>query len=301
MRVEASSGNLLAILAVLVGTALFTVVDVLMKLTTAQLPVGEAIVLRNLFATLLIAGYAVATGGLTLPSNPPWRLLGWRVLGEGGSTITFLSALAVLPIADVAGIGQFTPLAITAAAALFLGEPVGWRRWMATFAGLLGVMLIIRPGTTAFSFASLLMLATIAFTIVRDFATRAISASISTLSLTVMSSVATLAAGFLMLPFETWHIPSTLDLLRLAAAGLFLLGGYAAMIITMRNGEVSVATPFRYSGMIAALIAGWLIWNEVPDAVSLLGMAIICAAGVYTLHRERVARRPHDINRTIRV
>ncbi len=146
MRVEAPSGNLLAILALLVGTALFTVVDVLMKLTTAHLPVGEAIVLRNIFATLLIAGYAFAKGGLTLPSNPPWRLLGWRVLGEGGSTITFLSALAVLPIADVAGIGQFTPLAITAAAALFLGEPVGWRRWLATFAGLLGVMLIIRPG-----------------------------------------------------------------------------------------------------------------------------------------------------------
>ena len=112
MRVEASSGNLLAILALLVGTALFTVVDVLMKLTTAQLPVGEAIVLRNLFATLLIAGYAVATGGLTLPSNPPWRLLGWRVLGEGGSTITFLSALAVLPIATMDEVRD-APLAAT--------------------------------------------------------------------------------------------------------------------------------------------------------------------------------------------
>jgi len=79
---------------------------------------------------------------------------------------------------------------------------------------------------------------------------------------------------------------------RLVIAGAFLLGGYVSMIVAMRNGEVSVATPFRYSGMLAALFAGWLIWNEVPDTLSLIGIAIVCAAGLYTLHRERL--RGHD-------
>lgn len=277
-------------MAVLAATGFFTVVDVLMKLVTAHLPVGECIVIRNVFATLLIIAYALAIGGLSLPKSPPWRLLGWRMLGEGGSTVAFLSALAVMPIADAGGIGQFGPLAITAAAAIFLGEPVGWRRWTATFAGFLGVMLIIRPGTTAFSAPGLLVLVSIALNILRDFATRGISISVSTMTLTVMSSLATLASGILIMPFETWTKPATLDVVRLVIAGAFLLGGYVSMIVAMRNGEVSVATPFRYTGMLAALLAGWLIWNEVPDTLSLIGIAIVCAAGLYTLHRERLRR-----------
>ncbi|MGQ0672939.1 MAG: DMT family transporter [Hyphomicrobium sp.] len=285
-----ADGNVHAILAVLAATAFFTVVDVMMKLVTAHLPVGESIVIRNAVATVLILGYGVATGGLSLPSRPPWRLIGWRMVGEGGSTITFLSALAVMPIADAAGIGQFAPLAITAAAAAFLGEPVGWRRWLATATGLVGVLLIIRPGTTAFSAAGLLVLAAIAFTILRDFATRGIPKSVSTLTLTAMSSVATLGSGFLMWPFETWIVPSSLDLMRLGIAGAFLLGGYVFMVVTMRTGEVSAATPFRYSGMVAALAVGWLIWGEIPDLLSMIGIAIVCAAGLYTLRREQIVR-----------
>lgn len=283
-----SAGNLRAILAVLAGTMFFTVVDVIMKLSLERLPVGEAIVIRNTIATVLITGFAALIGHLRLPRNPPWRLLAWRMIGEGGSTIMFLSALASLPIAEAAGIGQFAPLALIAAAAIFLRERVGWRRWLATFAGLVGVMLIMRPGTAAFSFAGLLVLAAIALNIIRDFATRGIASSISTLTLTTMSSLATLIAGIALLPFETWHMPGMYDVALLTLAGLFLLGGYATYIIAMRNGEVSAATPFRYSGMVAALFAGWLIWNEVPDTLSLIGIAIVCAAGAYTLHRERL-------------
>jgi drug/metabolite transporter (DMT)-like permease len=284
------SGNLRAILAILASTLFFTVVDTMMKLVTADLPVGESIVIRNAFATLVIIGYGLAVGGMTLPRAPPWRLLCWRMAGEGGSTIAFLTALAVLPIADAAGIGQFGPLAITAAAAMFLGERVGWRRWAATIAGLVGVLLIMRPGTAAFSMAGLLVLVSIAFNIARDFATRGIHASVPTLTLTVMSSIATLAAGLVMLPFETWKTPSSLDLFRLGIAGLFLLGGYVAMVVAMRNGEVSAATPFRYTGVLAAIFVGWLIWDELPDETSMLGIAIVTAAGLYSLHRERVLR-----------
>lgn len=301
-RALSNEGNLRSILALLAGMVFFTAVDVLMKLSAERLPVGETIVIRNSVATLLIVGFAALLGHLRLPAHAPWRLLGWRMVGEGGSTITFLSALAVLPIADAAGIGQFSPLALMAAAAIFLGETVGWRRWLATGAGLVGVMLIMRPGTSAFSFAGLLVLASIALNIIRDFATRGISVSISTLTLTAMSSFATLLAGLVMLPFETWQPPNLLDLARLSLAGLFLLGGYASLIVAMRNGEVSAATPFRYSGMVAALFAGWLVWDEVPDTLSLIGIAIVCAAGIYTLYRERPrvasAEEPFGLSRS---
>lgn len=285
-----ADGNPKSILAVLVAAVLFTVVDVMMKLTSASLPVGEMMVIRNGFSTALILAYGLVAGGLALPPNPPWRRLGWRMVGEGGSTITFLTALAMMPIADAAGVGQFGPLALTAAAAIFLGEHVGWRRWTATFVGFLGVMLIIRPGSGTVSEGGFLVLASIALSILRDFMTRAIAFSISTLTLIAMSSIATLIAGFVLMPFEIWIMPKPLDIIRLGVAGLALIGGYAALVIAMRHGQVSAANPFRYSAMIFALLAGWLIWNEVPDALSLTGIAIVCAAGLYALERERMLK-----------
>lgn len=291
-----TSGNVRAIAAMLAATAFFIVVDVMMKLVSTPapgmtpLPVGESIVLRNTLATALILAYAWISGGLNLPKDPPWNLLGWRMVGEGGSTITYLSALAMMPIADASGIAQFSPLAIAAAAAL-RGENVGWRRWAATLAGFVGVMMIIRPGTSAFAAPGLLVLAAISLNILRDFATRGITVAISTVTLTLMSSVATLASGLIMWPFETWIWPSATDMWRLAVAAVFLLGGYASMIITMRNGDVSAATPFRYSGIVAAILAGWLVWNEMPDTLSLAGIAIVCAAGYYTLRREQSRAR----------
>lgn len=283
--------NIKAIAAILAGTVFFTVVDIMMKLTSANLPVGESMVIRNGFATALIVAFAVSAGQLSLPDRPPWPGLIWRMIGEGGSTIAFLTALAALPIAEASGITQFTPLAITAAAAVFLKERVGWRRWTATLVGLVGVMLIMRPGTAGFSVAGLLVLVSIALIVVRDFATRSITASISTMTLTAMSSLATLFAGLLMLPFETWITPSPLDLVRLGVAALFLIAGYVSIIIAMRTGEVSAATPFRYFSMVIALAAGWLIWNEVPDEVQLAGMGLVCAAGLYTLRREHLRHR----------
>lgn len=285
-----SPENITAIAAILAGTVFFTVVDIMMKLVSESLPVGESMVIRNSMATALVVAFAISAGQLRLPECPPWPGLVWRMIGEGGSTIAFLTALAALPIGEASGITQFTPLAITAAAAIFLKEKVGWRRWTATLVGLAGVMLIMRPGTAGFSMAGLLVLASISLIVVRDFATRSIAASISTITLTAMSSFATLIAGLLLLPFETWTTPSPSDLVRLAVAALFLIAGYVSIIIAMRTGEVSAATPFRYFSMVIALFAGWLIWNDVPDEVSLLGMGLVCAAGLYTLHREHLKR-----------
>ncbi len=283
----------------LVSMAAFTANDVCVKLASTTLPLGEIIAVRGTFATLFIAiGLIVLSGGPAaarrelglgqLWAGPHRRTLGWRMAGEVLATLFFLAALIRMRIADVTGIMQFTPLAVTAGAALVLRETVGWRRWLAAAAGLGGVLLIVRPGSTAFTPAALLALVAIGFVVLRDLATRQIpSTAVPTATLTLMSAASVMASGFLLLPFETWHWPDMRTALELMVAGLALVAAYAFIVIGMRAGEVAVVGPFRYSVILWALLAGVLVWGEWPDEIALVGIAIVTAAGVYTFHRER--------------
>ncbi len=283
-----SAPNTRAILAMIAAMACFTLSDVMIKLTAPDLPLGEMIVIRNAIATAGVLTFGLMFGGLTLPEQPPTALLSWRMIGEMGSTLAFLGALVAMAIADVTAIMQFTPLAVTAAGAVFLKEPVGWRRWLATLVGLAGVLIIVRPGSSAFSLSAMLALAAIGFVVLRDLTTRLITGQISTLMLTLMSAASTGVAGLLLWPFETWVVPGAREILQLTVGALSLTGAYVFMTITMRTGEIATATPFRYTNMIFALLAGYFVWGHFPDQTSLIGIAIVVAAGLYTLHRERV-------------
>jgi drug/metabolite transporter (DMT)-like permease len=283
-----SRDNATGILAILAAMAAFVANDTCMKIIGNTLPLGELIALRNLLATLYIVAFAAAFGGITLPAKPPLKLLGWRMVAEFFCTLLFLSGLMALPIAEATAIGQCAPLAITAAAAVFLKEPVGWRRWLAAFFGFVGVMLIIRPGTAAFSPAALLVLGSVAFVVLRDLTTRAISTEVPTLTLSAMSASVSILAGLALLPFETWVMPTEQQFKLLMAAAFFLTLAYALIVVAMRSGSISVVSPFRYAIVAFAILSGWLIWGELPDQTQLFGIAVLAVAGIYTFHRERM-------------
>ena len=272
----------------LASMATFTANDTCIKLLGEHLPLGEIIVLRNAAATLYILAFAALFGGLTLPRTPPLRLLSWRILAEIASTMFFLSALIELPIADATAIAQCTPLVMTAAAALFLKEPVGVRRWLAALAGFAGVLLIVKPGASTYSSAALLIIIAVVLVVARDLVTRMISGAVPTLTLTLMSAAAVMPSGFLLLPFETWAWPSARDTGLVLMGGLFLTGGYAFIVVAMRAGDVAVVAPFRYAVILFGLFSGFLFWGQLPDAVQVLGIAILTAAGIYTFHREQL-------------
>lgn len=271
----------------LASMAFFVANDTCVKFIGKTVPLGELIVLRNSAATLYILAFALIFGGLTLPPAPPWRLLSWRMVVEALSTLTFLSALLAMRIGDVTALAQFTPLAMTAAAAVVLKERIGWRRWLAALVGLVGVMLIARPGTSAFTPAALVLAASVVLVVARDLLTRQITNAVPTLTLTFMSAAATAPAGVVLLPFETWVVPGFREAILLAAAGAFLTVAYALIVVAMRAGDVGVIAPFRYAVIVFALLSGWLFWEEVPDRVQILGIAILALAGLYTVHRER--------------
>jgi drug/metabolite transporter (DMT)-like permease len=287
------SENVRGIAAMLASTAAFVLNDTLLKIATEVVPTGEAIFLRGLFTTLfcaLLFARHGAPANLTHGLSP--RIVG-RAIAEVGSTLFFLSALVRMPIGDATAILQFTPLAITAGAALFLGDRVGWRRWLATGVGLVGVLIIVRPGGAAFNPYSVLALLSILFGVARDLLTRAMDASLPSLLIAGTSSAAVTLASLGFVAFETWGWPASTPLLLLVGSSTALVAGQYWLITAMRTGEIAAVAPFRYSVILWAVLAGYLVWREAPDTASWIGIAVVTAAGIYTFLREqRLARIP---------
>src|SRR5689334_17837552 len=182
------------------ATAAFTLNDTITKSVTSELNIGEIIVVRGLFAMVLIASFAAWRGALRPVSTLFIRPVGLRVIGEIGGTLTFLSAIAHMPLANAAAIFQALPLIITLGAALIFGEPVGWRRWLAIAIGFVGVLIIVRPGTAGFNEFSLLALLSVAFCTLRDLATRRIPTEIPSLFIALTTLTVTTGGTLIMFP-----------------------------------------------------------------------------------------------------
>jgi drug/metabolite transporter (DMT)-like permease len=283
--------NIRGILAMLASMAVFVVNDTLVKIAAGSLPTGETIFVRGVFLTAMCGILVVRSGALGALPHAFSPTIVARALADVGSTVFFLSALVRMPIGDVFGILQFTPLAITAAAALFLGAKVGWRRWSATAVGLVGVLIIVRPGGSAFTPYALLVVVSILFSVARDIFTRKVASSVPSLVIVTTSAAAVTLASLGFTAFEDWTWPATVTGLTLLCASVALLAGQYWLVAAMRTGEIAVVAPFRYSIILWAVLAGYLVWRESPDLASWLGIATVTAAGLYTFWREqRLAR-----------
>ena len=272
--------------------AAFTTNDSITKVVSSEMNFGQVILVRGLFAILLVAAFAWHQSALRPLRTLMVKPVALRVVGEIGGTITFMAALAHLPLANTSAILQALPLAITLGAALILGEPVGWRRWSAIAAGFIGVLIIVRPGLAGFSQYSLFALVSVAFCTLRDLATRRIPAKIPSLFITLLTTVTvTTAGGFILIPLGGWSPPSATALGLQALAAVLLLIGYQCIISALRTGDISAVAPFRYSALLWAMSLGYLVFGDVPDAMMVTGAAIIVASGLYAFYRERIRHR----------
>ena len=266
----------------------FVLNDTLMKTVSHEAGVFQAIFIRGVFATAMIATLAWARGQLGYRVRGPDRgLLGLRLVGEVVGTCLFVAAFFNMALTNATAILQAAPLAITLGAALFLGDPLGWRRLSALVVGLVGVMLIIRPGTEGFTVWSFAALGTVACIALRDLATRPMSAAMPNLYIAAVSSASISGFAGLACLAEGWQPISAAGVVRLAGAGVAVFLAYYAGIVAMRVGEVAVVSPFRYANMLWALLLGFAVFGEVPSAPMLLGAGIVIATGLYTVWRER--------------
>ncbi|WP_414645625.1 MULTISPECIES: DMT family transporter [unclassified Bradyrhizobium] len=282
------SPNLRGSLFMAAAMASFTANDTITKAVAAELNIGEILLVRGLVAMVLVAALAWYRDALrSFAALLIWPV-GLRVMGEIGGTLTYLSAIAQIPLANASAIFQALPLVITLGAALVFGEPVGWRRWLAIAAGFIGVLVIVRPGAEGFSQASLLALASVGFCAVRDLATRRIPKQLPTVFITLLTTVTVTTAGAVVLvPLGGWRPPSGHALGLLVFAAVLILIGYQCIIVSLRTGDISAVAPFRYSALLWAMLLGYLAFGHKPDVQMLAGAAIIVASGLYAFYRER--------------
>lgn len=283
--------NLQGSLFMVVAMAGFAVNDAIVKSVGNTLNLGQTLMLRGLFASVLIFGLARLFGHWRSPRILLHPRILLRTLGEMIATACFVTAIFNMPIGNATAILQALPLALTAAAALFLREPVGWRRLAAIVIGFAGVMIIIRPGMEGFTIHSVLVLIAVGGCIIRDLTTRTLPREIPGLMITLTTSLAVALMGAAIALSEAWNPIGAVEWGKLAAASLFLIVGYYFVISAMRVGDIGFVSPFRYTILIFAMIAGFFVFGERPDLLTLLGSAIIVATGVYTLYRERVVHR----------
>lgn len=285
------SENVKGVLAMLASAAGFVVNDATIKVVTTELPDGQIIFLRGLVATALMGLVTSILGGWRSPRVLLQPAMVIRLLAAALATLLIVASLRHLPLSTTNAIIQVSPLIVTAGAAVLLGAHVGWRRWSLSLLGLFGVMLIVKPGTASFVPAAWLALVCLLVTSTRDLLTRFIDHSVPSILVTFATSAAVMLCGLALMPFETWVVPSpgALKLLLFASGCLFV--AYHFGIVAMRTGEIPVVAPFRYAAIVLALAFGYGIWGHVPDAISLVGIALICTAGLILLYTERSAAR----------
>lgn len=207
-----------------------------------------------------------------------------------GSTIFNFLALRHLQLAETMSIAFFAPMMITALAGPLLGEWAGWRRWMAVLVGLVGVLVITRPGFGSFSLGHLFALCGTTSYCIYVLMTRKMSAHESPESLIFYSAVAPMLLMAPSVPYTFSWPPQMWEWLLLALLGLFGGLGHYCIILAYRRATVTSLAPYPYLQMVWMILLGWLIFHQFPDIWTLVGAGIIVASGLYIVHREHALR-----------
>lgn len=287
--------NRRGILAMVLAMGFFVVSDSLVKVIGRDINLGQILLVRGLIASAIMIALACAFGWLgdlwRSVTGPARTRLAIRTLAETVASMCFFTGMLNLPFADNAAIGQLAPLAVTAGAALFLGEPVGWRRWLATIAGFIGVLIIIRPGTSAFDWAALWTLTSVAFIALRDLLTTRIPPEVPSHHIVAITSIGITAGSLVLVAAQPWRPIALVHVGGLAIAAGGVLAAFYCLVTAMRVGEISLVGPFRYAVIVFSVIIGTLVFQEPLSLTTMLGMAIVVGAGIYTLHREQMRRR----------
>jgi drug/metabolite transporter (DMT)-like permease len=277
----AKPSNIQGIAAMIASTAFFVVNDTFMKLAMSELPPFQVLFLRGVAATLACSVIVVALGH--------WRNLSgaWsvpvilRACSETVSVLCYVVALAHMPIADVIAICQTSPLMVVLAVALISREPIGPVRLLLIAAGFLGAVLVAHPGPGGISIYALLAFVTAVTMSFRDVIARGTPPQIPAFVVTVVTVVVvTAGSGAMTLLAEGWVQPRPIHLGTLLLAGVLVMLGHLSIFLAYRLGAAVVVAPFFYTFAVWAVVAGLLVWGEMPGPLALTGIIAIVASGL---------------------
>lgn len=277
------------ILLMLAAMAGFTLEDVFVKQLSGTFSTAQILMTSGIFGSVFFAAVSVSKGHKVLSADVWTPATLARMLGEAIAAVAFVKALSLMPLSTVAAVFQATPLAITMGAALFLGEKVGWRRWLAIAIGFIGVMLIIKPGVEGFDPSVIWVIVAVLGVVLRDLVTRIIPGHVTSSIISLQAFLAAIAVSLalLLLTSESLTAVSVQAGSLFAGAIVFGIAGYYAIVSAMRVGDASIVAPFRYTRLLFSLMTGMLIFGERLDNLSILGSIIIIGTGLYTFLREK--------------
>ena len=301
------NNNYLGISAIVLGTICFSVNDISVKLFSNEIPLNQLMFFRAIFAiSILLFVILPFYGGFKYlnTNNPTFHI--FRGLAVVGANTFFFISIAELSLAEATAIFFIAPVLITIFAVFFLSEKVGIRRSLACLIGFLGMLFIIKPGTISFDPISLLPLIAALFYTALHIITRKYGSQEKPITMGFYIQVCFLvtslvfANGFYIADLDvgqsnaltfltgSWVSVTTFDLLHILVGIAFPISiGGILVSYAYKNHEASFLAPFEYGALVIAVVSTYLIWNEIPDRLSLIGIVLIMLSGIFVSLREK--------------
>ena len=280
-------------LLMLAATGAYVINDTMMKLATVGLPPYEVLFLRGVAAFLWGVPMLLLLGYRKQMHLMFERRVLTRNLLELVAILSYVVALANMPIADVVALGQITPLLVLLGASILFRERIGGVRMALIGLGFAGALMVAQPTMQGISVYAVLGLSNAVFSAARDVAGRRVAGHIPGMIVAISAVIVVLAgAGAAHLATESWVAPDPRHLALLAGAGLFLIFGHFFIFTAYRTGPTGVVAPFYYSFTVWAVISGLLIFAELPNALALAGIALVVASGLAVVLLDEKRRRP---------
>lgn len=286
--------NLRGIRLMTLAMSAFMLNDVIVKTLSSSLPVGQLVLMRGMFATALLTFFS-ATHLLRTGSADEGRVWTPRTIGlvalrgalDAVATLVYIVSLFHMPLANAAAINMAAPLFVTLLAATLLNARVSALSWLATVTGFVGVLLIIQPRPDSFNGWGWLCLSGTVVQASRDLLTLHIPRQVPSRVITLVTAASVTLAGGLLALFQDFQPLAARELALMAGAGTLIAIGYHLLVDATRVADPAVVAPFRYSGLLLALLLGWLLWSQIPNPLAWVGIAMLLAAGVYLLRTVR--------------
>jgi drug/metabolite transporter (DMT)-like permease len=317
MSAASLRSNLFGAFAATGAMVFFSVTDVTIKFLSGDYPLHEIVLFRSFFGMLTIVIFFLPfVGGFSVFRTQRLGMHLFRGMCVVMANLFFFLGLAVLPLAEAVAIFFISPLLIAVLSIIFLGERVGPRRWIAIFAGLIGVTMIVRPGTESFQIASLLPILSAFCYAMLNILTRHIGGTESAVTMTLYIQITFVLVSSLMGLFlgggqmdsdlhpslsfllREWHLPKAWEYWLFLAIGVSSAIAGFLISFAYRHGEATFVAPFEYVAMPISIFWGFMVFGETPDLTGFAGIALIMASGLFMVYRDiqtsqlKIAKRP---------
>ena len=269
----------------LFGVSCGLALDLCAKEILETYSLNQFVFLRSALAVAILLAVAPSFGGYEALRT---RRIGWHILRSFlavGAMFGFFYGVANMPLVNALTLGYTAPLIVTALAALFLDDKVGWRRWTSVIVGFVGVLVMLRPGSGELSFAAIAVLIAAFCYACQAITARKLGDTESTLSLSFYVVVAPMIVAILFAERGDWLAPDVKGWILIVGAAVCSIGAWVGFVNGYRAVSPAAVAPLEYVALVGGSIAGYLIWDEAPDARVVLGAIIIVASGLFVVYR----------------